>query len=314
MLSAFTCTGALPTYRGRCRWLVRHKSEAPGTRGHDQDDPVSSRGFTCLSTRADWTCPVGRCLSSLLVCVNTVVGSGAAGAGSRPDVKRCWCWLISVTRPRTQLSAGSGKVGSTATSARPSTCWPHSPRPSTRLSEPPRRKRVLLDGTLLPIDRIAADLPYYSGKHKKHGMNVQVIADPFGRLHWASPALQGPSTTSVQPANTASSSPRPGPRPLLGGQGYQGASGTVRMPIRGRWEPINRSAGREPIPGQDPRSRRTSHRHPQDLAAPPQTSLLDHPHHGHRPGNTHPPSRQLNWRLKTPHWHLLIHSAMWIGR
>ena len=50
---------------------------------------------------------------------------------------------------------------------------------------------VLLDGTLLPIDRIAADRPYYSGKHKRHGMNVQVLADPFGRLFWASPALPG---------------------------------------------------------------------------------------------------------------------------
>lgn len=50
---------------------------------------------------------------------------------------------------------------------------------------------VILDGTLLPIDRIAADRPFYSGKHKKHGMNVQVITDPFGRLLWVSPALPG---------------------------------------------------------------------------------------------------------------------------
>ncbi len=50
---------------------------------------------------------------------------------------------------------------------------------------------VLLDGTLLPIDRIAADRPFYSGKHKKHGMNVQVLADPSGRLLWVSPALPG---------------------------------------------------------------------------------------------------------------------------
>jgi hypothetical protein len=48
---------------------------------------------------------------------------------------------------------------------------------------------VLLDGTLLPIDRIAADSPFCSGKHKKHGMNVQVLAGPAGRLLWASPAL-----------------------------------------------------------------------------------------------------------------------------
>ncbi len=50
---------------------------------------------------------------------------------------------------------------------------------------------LILDGTLLPIDRIAADRPFYSGKHRKHGMNVQVIADPKGRLLWASPALAG---------------------------------------------------------------------------------------------------------------------------
>lgn len=31
---------------------------------------------------------------------------------------------------------------------------------------------VILDGTLLPIDRIAADRLFYSGKHKRHGMNM----------------------------------------------------------------------------------------------------------------------------------------------
>ena len=50
---------------------------------------------------------------------------------------------------------------------------------------------MLLDGTLLPIDRIADDRPFYSGKHKKHGMNVQLLADPSGRLLRASPALPG---------------------------------------------------------------------------------------------------------------------------
>lgn len=31
----------------------------------------------------------------------------------------------------------------------------------------------------------------HSGKHKWHGVNVQVLADPVGRLVWASPALPG---------------------------------------------------------------------------------------------------------------------------
>ena len=30
---------------------------------------------------------------------------------------------------------------------------------------------LVIDGTLIPIDRVAADRPFYSGKHRKHGMN-----------------------------------------------------------------------------------------------------------------------------------------------
>ena len=49
-----------------------------------------------------------------------------------------------------------------------------------------RKAFVVLDGTLLRIDRVGMssgrDRPYYSGKHKCHGLNVQVIADPAGRL------------------------------------------------------------------------------------------------------------------------------------
>jgi DDE superfamily endonuclease/Helix-turn-helix of DDE superfamily endonuclease len=50
---------------------------------------------------------------------------------------------------------------------------------------------VVLDGTLIPIDRVAADRPFYSGKHRKHGMNLQVIAGPRGDILWESGALPG---------------------------------------------------------------------------------------------------------------------------
>lgn len=47
---------------------------------------------------------------------------------------------------------------------------------------------VILDGTLLRIDRVGMasgrDRAFYSGKHKCHGVNVQVIADPAGRPVW----------------------------------------------------------------------------------------------------------------------------------
>jgi hypothetical protein len=50
---------------------------------------------------------------------------------------------------------------------------------------------VIVDGTLIPIDRVAKDRPFYSGKHKKHGMNLQVIASPDGDLLRVSGALPG---------------------------------------------------------------------------------------------------------------------------
>jgi hypothetical protein len=50
---------------------------------------------------------------------------------------------------------------------------------------------VLLDGTLIPIGRVAANGPFYSGKHTKHGMNLQVIAGPDGTIVWVSGALPG---------------------------------------------------------------------------------------------------------------------------
>ena len=45
---------------------------------------------------------------------------------------------------------------------------------------------MILDGTLLSIDRVGMasgyDRRFFSGEHKRHGVNVQVIADPAGRL------------------------------------------------------------------------------------------------------------------------------------
>jgi hypothetical protein len=81
-----------------------------------------------------------------------------------------------------------------------------------------RKAFVIIDGTLLRIDRVGMasgrDRPYYSGKHKCHGVNVQVIADPAGRLIWASPALPGAGMTWAPPASTASST-------LCATQGYR---------------------------------------------------------------------------------------------
>jgi hypothetical protein len=50
---------------------------------------------------------------------------------------------------------------------------------------------VVLDGTLIPVDRVAKDRPSCSGKHRRHGMNLQVIASPKGDILWVSGPLPG---------------------------------------------------------------------------------------------------------------------------
>uniref|UniRef100_A0AAU3IB72 Transposase family protein n=1 Tax=Streptomyces sp. NBC_01393 TaxID=2903851 RepID=A0AAU3IB72_9ACTN len=94
---------------------------------------------------------------------------------------------------------------------------------------------VILDGTLLPIDRIAADTPYHSGKHKRHGMNVQVLADPFGRLLWASAALPG-STHDLRAARHHGiiDALTTAELKCWADKAYQGAGGPIRVPFRGR--------------------------------------------------------------------------------
>jgi hypothetical protein len=99
---------------------------------------------------------------------------------------------------------------------------------------------VLLDGTLLPIDRIAADRPFYSGKHKKHGMNVQVLTDPSGRLLWASPALPG-AVHDIRAAREHGIIDALDRAHVTcwADKGYRGAGGTVRIPYWGRWETLS---------------------------------------------------------------------------
>ena len=117
-----------------------------------------------------------------------------------------------------------------------------------------RKAYVTVDGTLLRIDRVAMaskrDRTYYSGKHKAHGVNVQVIADPAGRLIWASPTLPGSRhdmgaatehgiLTALQHAGLHA----------VADTGYQGAPPQVRIPQRrrrldpdtGRYRPLSQA-------------------------------------------------------------------------
>jgi hypothetical protein len=98
---------------------------------------------------------------------------------------------------------------------------------------------AILDGTLIPIDRVADQKPYYSGKQKRHGVKVQVIADAVGRLVWASAALPG-STHDLTAARTHSIIEALTSANVMtfADKAYQGARGTVRTPFkRHRYRP-----------------------------------------------------------------------------
>jgi hypothetical protein len=114
---------------------------------------------------------------------------------------------------------------------------------------------LILDGTLIPIDRVAADRPFFSGKHKRHGVNIQVIATPCGDIVWTSGALPG-SVHDLKAARIWGI-----PRELeaidlitLGDKGYHGAVELV-TPYKGKNKPepqkqANRSHAKLRGPGE----------------------------------------------------------------
>ncbi len=99
---------------------------------------------------------------------------------------------------------------------------------------------LVLDGTLIPIDRVAADGPFYSGKHKKHGMNLQVIAGPDGSIVWVSGSLPG-SVHDLKAARIWGIIRALAKAGLLvlADKGYVGAGGHIKTPYTGRDKPAS---------------------------------------------------------------------------
>jgi hypothetical protein len=113
---------------------------------------------------------------------------------------------------------------------------------------------AILDGTPIAVDRVADQTPYYSGRHTRHGVNVQVLADPAGRLVWASPTLPGAThdlTAArnhdlIEALSTANVM-------TFAGKGYHDAGGSVftpftrhkqRPPLSRRQKQVNRAHAR----------------------------------------------------------------------
>ncbi|MEU0002683.1 transposase family protein [Streptomyces microflavus] len=73
------------------------------------------------------------------------------------------------------------------------------------------------------------------GKHKRHGMNIQALTDPFGRLRRASPALPGSThdLTAARQHRIIDALAAAGLK-CWADKAYQGAGRPVHVPFRGR--------------------------------------------------------------------------------
>jgi hypothetical protein len=100
---------------------------------------------------------------------------------------------------------------------------------------------VCLDGTLIETSRVATksaagyDL-WYSGKHHRHGGNIQVVTDPTGFPVWTSPVEPGSThdiTSASEHAFPALYPAAAAGLPTLTDKGYTGAGIGIHVPTKG---------------------------------------------------------------------------------
>jgi len=143
-------------------------------------------------------------------------GRDIRGAGCRVGVGTATAWRY-VTETVALLAARAPRLG-----------------PALRAAKRAGLAFVVIDGTLIPVDRVAKDRPFYSGKHKKHGMSLQVISSPDGELLWVSGPLPG-SVHDLTAARIRGVLRQLAAAGLitLADKGYIGAGQHVLVPYRG---------------------------------------------------------------------------------
>ena len=105
---------------------------------------------------------------------------------------------------------------------------------------------------MIPIDRVAADRPFYSGKHRRHGINLQVVSGLDGELA----GVSGPLPGAVHDLTAARIWGIVGDLAacgliVLADKGYAGAGEPIRTPYRGRNKPASeKDANRVRGPGE----------------------------------------------------------------
>ena len=160
---------------------------------------------------------------------------------------------------------------------------------------------VILDGTLIPIDRVARDKPFYSGKHKKHGMNLQVIASPDGDILWVSGALPGSvhdkKAEWIWGVLDELEKAGPGHPRRQGLPGQHLGEG----PVQGQEQARTAERG-QPRPRETPRPRRAGERAAQDMEDPHQAPLLPVARRETRQGHSRIAAPRGITRLETAHY------------
>ena len=127
-----------------------------------------------------------------------------------------------------------------------------------RAADPQRH--AVLDGTLIATDRCASapagyagtnQDPYYSGKHHRHGVNVQGVIGLDGELLFLGEARCGSThDTAAARADGIIDAAKDADVELIADLGYHGAGGTVRTPVK-----------RKPGRGISPRDQRANREH-----------------------------------------------------
>lgn len=99
-------------------------------------------------------------------------------------------------------------------------------------------EHLLLDGTLIDCDRVSDPVGpdrWYSGKHARHGGNVQVLASPTGTPLWTSPVEPGATHDLSAARRHVLPTLYPAAArdlPTLADKGYTGAGAGIRVPVR----------------------------------------------------------------------------------
>lgn len=144
----------------------------------------------------------------------------------------------------------------------------HAPDLATALRDGGLERRMILDGTLIPIHRCASPPPgygkdnqdpYYSGKHHRPGVNVQALMGTDGEPAFVGEARCG-STHDLAAARADGivDAVTGAGIETLADSGYQGAGGTVRTPAKrpkgrghnGFERRANRAHAKERAPGE----------------------------------------------------------------